>query len=89
MHRPAISLHFLAVSVTTSISRFDNVPTPPAGDLPFMINPEARYAHAEGPAQLLPLATTARRALVVPILLKAFLSGVAVGLSPAPSQGSQ
>jgi splicing suppressor protein 51 len=63
-----------------------HVPIPPAGDLLFIINPEARYVHTEGPAQLLPLATAAERAaLVVPMLLKAFLSGMAEGLSPAPS----
>jgi hypothetical protein len=66
-----------------------HVPIPPAGDLLFIINPEARYVHVEGPAQLLPLSTAAERAaLVVPMLLKAFLSGMAAGLSPAPSFGA-
>lgn len=66
-----------------------HVPIPPASDLLFMVNPEARYVHAEGPAQLLPLATAAERAaLVVPMLLKAFPSGMAAGLSPAPSFGA-
>ena len=50
-----------------------HVPIPPAGDLLFMVNPEARYVHAEELAQLLPLATAAERAaLVVPMLLRAF-----------------
>jgi splicing suppressor protein 51 len=57
----------------------------PAGDLLFIINPEARYIHTEGPAQLLPLSTAAERAaLVVPMLMKAFTSGMAAGLVPAP-----
>ena len=66
-----------------------HVPIPPAGDLLFIINPEARYVHTEGPARLLPLSTAAERAaLVVPMLLKAFTSDMAAGLSPAPQLGA-
>ena len=66
-----------------------HVPIPPAGDLLFFINPEARYVHTEGPAQLLPLSTAAERAaLIVPMLLRAFTTGMARGLSPAPRFGA-
>jgi hypothetical protein len=66
-----------------------HVPLPPAGDLLYIINPESRFIHVEAPAQLLSLATaTERAALVVPMLLNAFLSNMAVGPSPVRPIGA-
>lgn len=53
------------------------VPLQPPGEVLFLVNPKARYVHIEGPMRLTPPATTAAKAkAIVPLLLKAFTSGM-------------
>jgi hypothetical protein len=59
-----------------------HVPLEPPGDLVFVLNPEARYIHVEGPRTILALPTaTAQAEVIAPLLLKAFNEGL--GTPPA------
>lgn len=60
----------------------------PPGDLVHLVNPDSRFVHCEGPAQILSCTSAIAQAdIVLPMLLKAFVTKLGIADPQVPSYG--